>query len=192
MEWCDRGSVQDFMEKNEFFMKAEASSSLTSRVTSRSIDLQAVVLTLAEICDAMSYLHHHRITHRDLKPKNILLKSSNKDRRGYTAKVSDFGLSQVLPDQTKTQVSTKYGGTVTHMSPELIEDGKVYQQGQVRSGTRDPKSRPAFAEVSAYLQQVLKSKSWDDAESMKSKPTRPLVDATGQVEGLEAAPTPAP
>eukprot|EP00198_Chlamydomonas_reinhardtii_P004803 XP_001694139.1 predicted protein [Chlamydomonas reinhardtii] len=73
----------------------------------------------------MDYLHKHRITHRDLKPKNILLRSSNKDRRGYVAKVSDFGLSQVLPDTNKTQVSTKYSGTVTHMAPELIEDGKL-------------------------------------------------------------------
>lgn len=29
------------------------------------------------------------------------------------------------------QVSQKYSGTVTHMPPELIEDGKVYQQGDV-------------------------------------------------------------
>ncbi len=47
------------------------------------------------------------------------------------AQVSDFGLSQVLPDAGRTQVSTKYSGTVTHMPPELIEDGKVYQQGDV-------------------------------------------------------------
>lgn len=45
--------------------------------------------------------------------------------------VSDFGLSQVLPDGNRTQVSQKYSGTVTHMPPELIEDGKVYQQGDV-------------------------------------------------------------
>lgn len=46
--------------------------------------------------------------------------------------VSDFGLSQVLPEGTnKTQVSMRYSGTVTHMPPELIEDGKVYQQGDV-------------------------------------------------------------
>ena len=45
--------------------------------------------------------------------------------------VSDFGLSQVLPEADRTQVSTKYSGTVTHMPPELIEDGKVYQQGDV-------------------------------------------------------------
>jgi len=29
------------------------------------------------------------------------------------------------------QVSQRYSGTVTHMPPELIEDGKVYQQGDV-------------------------------------------------------------
>lgn len=29
------------------------------------------------------------------------------------------------------QVSVKYSGTVTHMPPELIEEGKVYPQGDV-------------------------------------------------------------
>ncbi len=29
------------------------------------------------------------------------------------------------------QVSKNYSGTVTHMPPELIEDGKVYPQGDV-------------------------------------------------------------
>ena len=53
----------------------------------------------------MEYLHQHRITHRDLKPKNILLRKSGKDRRGFTAKVSDFGLSHILPDTNQdTQV----------------------------------------------------------------------------------------
>ncbi len=93
------------------------------------LDMDLVVMTLCEVAAAMDFLHKHRITHRDLKPKNILLKSSAKDRRGFCAKVSDFGLSQVLPDVGReTHVSTKYSGTVTHMPPELIEDGKVYEQ----------------------------------------------------------------
>jgi len=96
-----------------------------------AVDLEALSMTLAEVAAAMAYLHAHRITHRDLKPKNILLRASDKDRRGFVAKVSDFGLSQVLPEGTRTQVSQRYSGTVTHMPPELIEDGKVYQQGDV-------------------------------------------------------------
>ncbi len=32
-----------------------------------------------------------------------------------------------------SQVSAKYSGTVTHMPPELIEEGKVYPQGDVYS-----------------------------------------------------------
>lgn len=67
-------------------------------------------MTLAEVAAAMAYLHAHRITHRDLKPKNILLRASDKDRRGFVAKVSDFGLAQVLPEGTRTQVRHKHGG----------------------------------------------------------------------------------
>ncbi len=70
----------------------------------QTIDMEALCMTLAEVASAMAYLHAHRITHRDLKPKNVLLKSASKDRRGFSAKVSDFGLSQVLPDTNRTQV----------------------------------------------------------------------------------------
>lgn len=34
--------------------------------------------------------------HGDLKPGNVLLKTHKVDRRGYIAKVSDFGLSRPL------------------------------------------------------------------------------------------------
>lgn len=51
------------------------------------MDLEALVMTLAEVAGAMAYLHAHCITHRDLKPKNILLCASAKDRRGFVAKV---------------------------------------------------------------------------------------------------------
>ncbi|GIL74060.1 hypothetical protein Vretimale_4983 [Volvox reticuliferus] len=129
MEFCDRGSLQDAIEQGVFVVDGPRGARVGTN--DPEVDIELIIMTLAEVSAAMEYLHKHRITHRDLKPKNILLKTSNKDRRGYVSKVSDFGLSQVLPDTNKTQVSTKYSGTVTHMAPELIEDGKVYQQGDV-------------------------------------------------------------
>jgi serine/threonine protein kinase len=48
-----------------------------------------------------------------LQARNVLLKSSGTDPRGFVAKVSDFGLSvQINP--TQTHVSNIYQGTLTH------------------------------------------------------------------------------
>ena len=43
----------------------------------------------------LSYLHALSITHGDLKPANVLLKSSRLDRRGFTTRISDFGFASV-------------------------------------------------------------------------------------------------
>jgi serine/threonine protein kinase len=51
--------------------------------------------TLIETAYAMKHLHNSHILHRDLKIQNILLKTSNRDDRGFTVKVSDFGLAKV-------------------------------------------------------------------------------------------------
>lgn len=50
--------------------------------------------------------------HGDLKPGNVLLKTHKADRRGYIAKVSDFGLSRPLDleDTHATWVGGQGGG----------------------------------------------------------------------------------
>jgi serine/threonine protein kinase len=78
---------------------------------------------------AMCYLHAAGILHGDLTGNNILLSGSEKDGRGFTAKVADFGLSRVLDGREAIQ-TTSYG-TVTHMPPELLLEGKMTKAGDV-------------------------------------------------------------
>lgn len=67
-----------------------------------------------QICLGLQYLHQRNVTHRDLKPDNILLATTDR----YTlVKVSDFGLSKRVTTSNlfmKTQC-----GTLGYLAPEV-------------------------------------------------------------------------
>lgn len=69
-----------------------------------------------QIISAMEYIHSMRITHRDVKPENILL-DNNK-----TIKIADFGLSNSY--KTDELLSTPCGSPF-YASPEMVT-GKSY------------------------------------------------------------------
>ena len=54
--------------------------------------------------------------------RNVLLKSSATDPRGFTSKISDFGLSHKM-EAEETHVSKLFQGTPTHMAPEVFLHG---------------------------------------------------------------------
>ena len=64
---------------------------------------------------ALMHLHANGVVHRDLKPENILI-----DQKGV-AKVIDFGIAQINPDQMLKE-NLKIAGTPAYMSPEQRED----------------------------------------------------------------------
>ena len=51
-----------------------------------------------------------------LKPQNVLLKTERRDRRGYVAKLADFGLSRIMgAEQTSVETGKPgRGWPITH------------------------------------------------------------------------------
>lgn len=60
--------------------------------------MEAVIATCREISGAVTHLHGRRLLHGDLTANNVLLTCKSKNRRGFVAKVADFGLSRVLTE----------------------------------------------------------------------------------------------
>ncbi|GLC44332.1 hypothetical protein PLESTB_000481300 [Pleodorina starrii] len=109
MEYCDRGSLHQAIAKGLF---------KSSTKWNNKIALRALLRTAREIGQGMSHLHACRVVHGDLKPGNVLLMSSRADRRGFTAKVSDFGLSTYC---MASHTSVTRWSTVSYMAPEAFE-----------------------------------------------------------------------
>jgi serine/threonine protein kinase len=97
-------------------------SKYDSSITPR--DIASIWACLKDVASGLDYLHGLGVMHGDLKPANVLLKSTTSDPRGFVCKVSDFGLSRVL-DAGSTHVSTRSYGTIAFMPPELIRDGRL-------------------------------------------------------------------
>lgn len=66
---------------------------------------------------AVKYLHDQNITHRDLKPDNILLESNDDET---VIRISDFGLSKSLRNAT---VMRTLCGTPLYVAPEVLITG---------------------------------------------------------------------
>jgi serine/threonine protein kinase len=78
---------------------------------------------MLQIAEAMQYLHRKKITHRDLKSKNMLINPAQIPEiaeAGYMdVKVADFGTSKII-NATSTFSPETVTGTRAWMAPELM------------------------------------------------------------------------
>jgi hypothetical protein len=73
-----------------------------------------------QISSGMLYLHEKDVIHRDLKPGNVLVSTSDQHGTQIQVKLCDFGLSRVKSSMSTLTQMTAAVGTPAYMAPELV------------------------------------------------------------------------
>ncbi|KAG8973603.1 spindle assembly checkpoint kinase [Tulasnella sp. 427] len=98
----------EFAAEGEMYKQLTRQGSFTERRSSRYI---------AQMADALRYLHSKKIMHRDIKPENLLIGLDG------SLKIGDFGWSVHAPSQRRNT----FCGTLDYLPPEMVE-GKAYNE----------------------------------------------------------------
>jgi beta-lactam-binding protein with PASTA domain/predicted Ser/Thr protein kinase len=83
---------------------------------------------IADACQALNFSHQNGIIHRDVKPANIMITSTN------AVKVMDFGIARAIADSGNSVTQTAAViGTAQYLSPEQARGNPVDARSDVYS-----------------------------------------------------------
>lgn len=85
------------------------------------LPLEMVLELMTGVGAALDYAYaEHRVTHRDVKPSNILVELGDRDAV-KVVKLADFGIAKAVGESTSITSTGVTVGTMSYISPEAIE-----------------------------------------------------------------------
>lgn len=145
-----------------FAMEYVPGTSIDQHCDKERLNIRSRVRLFLQVCDGLLHAHQKGIIHRDINPKNILVK--NQGTESPVIKIIDFGVAKSLQSKLSSQtLHTQIGsfvGTPKYASPEQIDGYKgtidtrsdIYSMGivlfELLVGTT-PYSDEDLADVSA-------------------------------------------
>lgn len=91
---------------------------------------EALILA-AQIFDGLAEAHQHTVTHRDIKPDNVLLSQPWAPGDDNTVQVTDFGIASVV--SARQRQTSGMLGTPQYMAPEIISHGHATSAADIYS-----------------------------------------------------------
>jgi serine/threonine protein kinase len=101
-------------------MELVESGTTLSDVRRRNRDVPWTLGVLAQVAEGIDAIHGAGIIHRDLKPGNILL-SRGADGRKPLVKITDFGISSLVPDGTRISAMERAAMVASSSLPDAAE-----------------------------------------------------------------------
>jgi serine/threonine protein kinase len=102
--------VLEFAEKGELYKTL-------LKTPEKRFDEGTAARYVAQIAQALQYIHRHGVIHRDVKPENILI------CREDELKLADFGWSNFAHETDKRQT---YCGTLDYLAPEMVDPSHLH------------------------------------------------------------------
>jgi serine/threonine-protein kinase len=95
-------------------MQVVRGPTLKELIADGALDPDRAVALLGQVADALDTAHSAGLTHRDMKPQNVLVGP------GDHAYLADFGLTKTLSDSAAFTRTGQFMGTTDYVSPEQI------------------------------------------------------------------------
>lgn len=155
---------------------------------------------IKQVALGLQAVNDEGIIHRDVNPKNIIIKS---EKKSLFAKLIDFGILKDLESKTQATESNFFKGTPGYISPEEIRDEALGPQSDMYSlgctlwrtltGRKPFSFKKAMREFNAKLEKEIKQLKTQEEkikkemeeikeEGAKSDKTTELIELQGKIE----------